>query len=45
MIKVKTLTRKIMAFNNNKGELEFPHEIVDVDSDTNSELLKDFTGV
>lgn len=34
-----------MAFNNNKGELVFPYDIIDVDPETNSELLKDFTGV
>lgn len=34
-----------MAFNNNKGELEFPYDITDVDPEINSELLKDFTGV
>lgn len=33
-----------MAFNNNKGELEFPYDIVDVDPEINSELLEDFTG-
>lgn len=34
-----------MAFNNNKGELEFPYDIIDVDPEINSELLKDFTGL
>lgn len=34
-----------MAFNNNKGELQFPYDIIDVDPEMNSELLKDFTGV
>lgn len=34
-----------MAFNNNKGEFEFPYDIIDVDPEINSELLKDFTGV
>lgn len=33
-----------MAFNNNKGETEFPFEITAVDPDTNCKLLKDFTG-
>lgn len=33
-----------MAFNNNKGELDFPYDIVDVDPEINSELLQDFTG-
>jgi len=33
-----------MAFNNNKGELEFPYDIIDVDPEVNCELLKDFTG-
>lgn len=34
-----------MAFNNNKGEFQFPYDIVDVDPEVNSELLRDFTGV
>lgn len=33
-----------MSLNNNKGEEEFPFEIVDVDKKTNVQLLKDFTG-
>lgn len=34
-----------MAFNNNKGDLEFPFDIIDVDPEINCELLRDFTGV
>lgn len=34
-----------MAFNNNKGELQFPYDIIDVDPEINSELLRDFTGM
>ncbi|KAJ6640904.1 Luciferin sulfotransferase [Pseudolycoriella hygida] len=33
-----------MAFNNNKGEVEFPYDITDVDPEINQELLTDFTG-
>lgn len=33
-----------MAFNNNKGEFELPYEIKFVDTETNDQLLKDFTG-
>ncbi|XP_037035025.1 luciferin sulfotransferase-like [Bradysia coprophila] len=33
-----------MAFNNNKGELLFPYDIIDVDPEINTELLRDFTG-
>ncbi len=29
----------------NIDELEFPYDIIDVDPDVNSDLLKDFTGV
>lgn len=31
-------------FSNQNYELKFPYSIKPIDSDTNSELLKDFTG-
>uniref|UniRef100_A0A1L8E4R0 Putative sulfotransferase n=1 Tax=Nyssomyia neivai TaxID=330878 RepID=A0A1L8E4R0_9DIPT len=33
-----------MAFNNNKGECEFPFEIKKIDPDLNEQLLRDFKG-
>lgn len=33
-----------MAFNNNKGENEFPYEIKDAEGDVREQFIKDFHG-